>query len=93
MKVGGNTIVYNGFGGISGGDNISRIHGNSIVGNTDGFTAGSGGFIINARQNWWGTAIGPTHAGNPGGTGDSVIDGVSTADHAPWRVAPPAVCP
>ena len=90
-KVGGNTIVYKGFAGVSGGDDTSRIHGDSIVGNTDGVTTGSGGFVINARQNSWETATGPTHAGNPCGTGDSAVDGVSAVDYAPWHVAAHAV--
>ncbi|TFG94108.1 MAG: hypothetical protein E4H13_15340, partial [Calditrichales bacterium] len=33
-------------------------------------------FLINAENNWWGSNNGPTHSGNPGGTGDAVTDGV-----------------
>ena len=38
-------------------------------------------FVINAENNWWGDNSGPTHSGNPGGTGDEVSDGV---DYNPW---------
>jgi len=43
----------------------------------DGLT----GSPLNAENNWWGNATGPTHAGNPGGTGDAVSDNV---DFDPW---------
>lgn len=35
-----------------------------------------GAFIINAENNWWGSNTGPTHANNPGGTGQSVSNNV-----------------
>ena len=38
-------------------------------------------FIINAENNWWGSNSGPTHSGNPGGTGSVVTDAV---DYEPW---------
>lgn len=34
-------------------------------------------FTINAQNNWWGSNTGPTHSGNPGGTGQSVTDAVN----------------
>jgi uncharacterized repeat protein (TIGR01451 family) len=36
---------------------------------------------VTARYNWWGSSTGPTHASNPGGTGDEVSDHV---DFTPW---------
>ena len=36
---------------------------------------------LDAENNWWGDASGPTHASNPGGTGDAVSDNV---DYDPW---------
>ena len=36
---------------------------------------------VDARYNWWGDASGPTHVGNPEGTGDEVSDNV---DYSPW---------
>ena len=55
---------------------------NSIVGNAAGLYSffGTQG-PIPAEHNWWGDASGPTHAGNPGGTGDSASDGI---DYDPW---------
>jgi len=34
-------------------------------------------FNIDARWNWWGSNTGPTHSGNPGGTGQIVSDSVN----------------
>jgi hypothetical protein len=62
-----------------------RINGSSnpvinycdIRGNLDfGIHYPSPAFTIDARWNWWGVNSGPTHAGNPGGTGDAVTDGI-----------------
>jgi hypothetical protein len=38
-------------------------------------------FVIDAENNWWGSDSGPTHSGNPGGTGAEVTDAV---DYDPW---------
>ena len=38
-------------------------------------------FTINAENNWWGSNTGPTHSGNPGGTGEPVSDEV---DYIPY---------
>jgi len=38
-------------------------------------------FVIDAEDNWWGNDTGPTHSGNPGGTGVEVTDAV---DYDPW---------
>ncbi len=40
-----------------------------------------------AFYNWWGDASGPTHSGNPGGTGEEVTDQVF---YDPWLTAAPA---
>ncbi len=37
--------------------------------------------IINAKNNWWGHASGPTHSSNPEGTGSQISDNV---DYIPW---------
>jgi len=44
------------------------------------------GFDENAENNWWGDASGPTHTGNPSGTGEAVTDHV---DYDPYLAAPP----
>lgn len=38
--------------------------------------------MSNATLNWWGSASGPTHAANAGGTGSSVVG--SNVDYSPW---------
>ncbi|NOX45685.1 MAG: T9SS type A sorting domain-containing protein [Chlorobi bacterium] len=38
-------------------------------------------FVIDAENCWWGDNSGPTHSGNPGGTGEEVSDGV---DYDPY---------
>jgi hypothetical protein len=38
-------------------------------------------FIIKAENCWWGSNNGPTHSGNPGGTGEPVTNGV---DYLPY---------
>jgi parallel beta-helix repeat protein len=48
------------------------------------------GYTVNAADNWWGSASGPTHSGNPGGTGDRVSDRVT---YAPWQGTPPVAQP
>jgi hypothetical protein len=39
--------------------------------------------IVTAEGHWWGSVLGPTHSGNPGGNGQPVSDGV---DYNPWAV-------
>jgi len=61
-----------------------HVNFNNIVGNTGtgvyGVSNGGSG-ILDAENNWWGSATGPTHASNPGGTGDGASDNV---DFTPW---------
>jgi parallel beta-helix repeat protein len=38
-------------------------------------------FVINAENCWWGSNTGPTHTGNPGGTGEPVTNSV---DYLPY---------
>jgi len=56
-----------------------ELHNNSFTGNTSfGVRNLTTGFlpIVHAQNNWWGSSSGPTHAGNPGGTGNAVTNGV-----------------
>ncbi len=76
------TITYcsitNNYDGIKAGGasnpvvNYSDIYGNS----GDGVNNVNKSFNIDARWNWWGSNTGPTHASNPGGTGQSITDSV-----------------
>lgn|GEM_PF-3255468 len=60
---------------------------NSITGNPlFGLSNATSTITINAENNWWGSASGPTHASNPGGTGDAVSNFV---DFTPWLTSPP----
>jgi hypothetical protein len=78
-------------------------HTNCIVGNTVAgleVTAGGHSGTLNAENNWWGSASGPTIASNPGGTGDKVIDPDGVVDYSPFLTsdagtpcAPPPVGP
>lgn len=50
--------------------NYSDIYNNSAY----GVNNVNPSYTINARYNYWGSSTGPTHSGNPGGTGDKVSD-------------------
>jgi hypothetical protein len=41
---------------------------------------------VQAANNWWGSATGPTYSGNPGGTGDAINSGVT---YTPFLTSPP----
>jgi uncharacterized repeat protein (TIGR01451 family) len=60
----------------------SDIYGNSQYGLYNANTS----YSVSAADNWWGDASGPTHSGNPGGTGDIVSDFVT---YSPWQASPP----
>lgn len=52
------------------------INNNSITGNAGaGLEVAPGAYsgTLNAEDNWWGSASGPTNPGNPGGTGQAII--------------------
>jgi len=63
----------------------TRINFNNIAGNTGYGIRNINTVPVDAEHNWWGSATGPTHASNPGGTGDKVSDNV---DFTPWLTAP-----
>jgi len=63
----------------------TRINFNNIAGNTGYGIRNINTVPVNAENNWWGSATGPTHSSNPGGTGDEVSDYV---DFKPWLLAP-----
>ena|GEM_PF-2648457 len=58
------------------------IQHNSFDGtNTTGLSNQHATEQVTAERNWWGNASGPTHASNPGGSGDAVSNSV---DFDPW---------
>jgi hypothetical protein len=93
-----NTMTANGFAQSGAGiffsatqaaTTISTNHANNnnIFGNATGATY-NGTETIDAENNWWGSASGPTVGSNPGGTGDSIGGtGAANIDYAPFRTA------
>lgn len=67
-------------------NNISVYAGNGLEVNTGGYSGGSGS--LNAENNWWGSATGPTILSNPGGTGEEIVDPDGVVDYTPFRTAP-----
>ncbi|MDZ7313674.1 MAG: T9SS type A sorting domain-containing protein, partial [candidate division KSB1 bacterium] len=61
--------------------NANIINCNQIYDNTAFGVYNPTGVVANAPGNWWGDPTGPTHASNPGGSGDVVSDDV---DFKPW---------
>lgn len=56
---------------------------NKIYDNTIGLDNPTG-VVVNAVGNWWGDPSGPTHASNPGGSGDAISD---DATFTPWETS------
>ena len=79
-----NTVILNNRKGIvASGASNPLVNNCDIYNNTDfGIENVNQAFVINAENCWWGSNSGPTHSGNPGGTGDVVTDGV---DYDPWN--------
>jgi len=89
ITITGNQINGNGDTGV----NIDRnvidtervaVNYNSLAGNTNyGIQVNTAQVTetVDGEMNWWGSSTGPTHTGNPGGTGDASTDGV---DYDPW---------
>ena len=96
-----NTIANNSIAGILlweyGPDQWANvpINYNNIVGNTSGIRGysdptGNQAIAVDAIDNWWGDASGPS--GNGSGSGDSVL--LSNIEYTPWLTSEPgAVCP
>lgn len=65
----------------------SNLRGNTVAG-----LELAVGDAVAARGNFWGAASGPTHPGNPGGTGDAVLDaangGAGVVDYSGFLAAP-----
>ncbi len=72
------------------------IDGNNIAGNTNGIFSDSFG-TIDASGSFWGNATGPTDPANPGGTGDSIIDGsnggIGIVNFTPFLTTPAPFAP
>ncbi len=73
-----------GWGASAVGANVAA-HSNRFNGNNGTAVGHYGGDAINAINNWWGDASGPTHDSNPDGLGDAVIGNVL---YDPWLLTP-----
>jgi hypothetical protein len=66
----------------------SFVEGSVLCENTTGGLRQTVNASVAAEGNWWGSVTGPTHPGNPGGTGNAVIDGSNggsgTVDFLPF---------
>lgn len=88
-----NLFSFNSLGVAAGDPGDLLLRDNSIAGNTDGVSWNSAAATLDAIDNWWGDASGPTHAGNPGGAGDTAIEtNPGPILYSPWLAAPPAPC-
>ncbi len=80
-----NTFTNNGVGIFIDANQKTTLRGNDIMENTRQRSSGDNFGIylspdinntIDAKENWWGSATGPTHATNPTGNGEKISDGV-----------------
>jgi len=72
------TISNNHYGIVTNGASNPKINYCDIFQNTIfGVRNADRSFNFDARYNWWGNNSGPTHSGNPSGTGDIVSDSVN----------------
>ncbi len=68
--------------------NYNNISGNAVAGlavDAGSYSGGAGS--LNAENNWWGSATGPTIASNPGGTGDIISDPDGVVDYTPFATS------
>ncbi|KUK76075.1 MAG: Parallel beta-helix repeat protein, partial [Proteiniphilum acetatigenes] len=67
------SITENAVGFYNGTNGYPTVMYSNIYGNTSyGIQNANTTFTMMATNNWWGSASGPTHSSNPGGTGDAV---------------------
>lgn len=59
-----------------------QVHDSSFVDNATWGVRNTGAGVVDARDCWWGSGSGPTHASNATGTGDAVTDKVL---FDPWK--------
>ena len=74
--------------------NNNNIFGYAVAGlavDAGGYSGGVGS--LNAENNWWGSASGPTIASNPGGAGAVIVDPDGVVDYSPFRASPSMCAP
>ncbi|HIC89863.1 MAG TPA: right-handed parallel beta-helix repeat-containing protein, partial [Anaerolineae bacterium] len=79
-------VLTNRYGIYVDGTSAVTVSESSIYGNNQYGVFNSSTITVTATNNWWGDASGPTHADNPGGSGDRVSDFVA---YDPWLAAEP----
>ena len=83
-RIVGNTIANGKRGLVISQD--AQVSNNSFICNSEyGLVNDNASIMLDARNNWWGDASGPTHSSNPSGKGDAVSDNVN---FTPWLTAP-----
>ena len=99
----GNGFTQNSGGTAGGGITYSATHAAGTIGtNHTNQNNISGNFVgarytgtetIDAENNWWGSATGPTIASNPGGTGDAIADTNGVIDYSPFLTSAAGCAP
>ncbi len=82
LTMSGSTVATTTTAILSSSSLASTISNTSFINNTH-FAISNTGAQIDGRHNWWGDDSGPTIAGNPGGTGNSISSNVL---YSPWTV-------
>lgn len=68
--------------------NNNNISGYPVAGlEVDALSYAGGPGSLNATNNWWGSASGPTIASNPGGTGEPILDPDGVVNYSPFRTS------
>lgn len=84
-KITSNKIYNNSYGIYLGSSAYNEVHYNNIYNNTNYgiYNSQTGSvYVVDATQNWWGSASGPYHPDtNPDGAGDKISDNVL---YTPW---------
>ena len=78
-------ITANKWGVYASSSNLYVMYNNIYANTTAGVWNATTSPDVDARENWWGVATGPTYTGNPGGRGDSISDHVL---YNPWLAQP-----
>jgi CSLREA domain-containing protein len=87
-----NRVSFNEVGAGSSQD-TTVVNDNIIAGNTANGFSWLGAGLVDVTNNWWGDASGPTHASNPGGIGDAILElGGGTALYNPFLAVEPVLC-
>ena len=70
---------------VGGASNDNNLQGHSEAGlRVDAGSYPNGPGSLNAENNWWGSATGPTIVSNVGGTGDAIVDSDLVVDYDPF---------